>query len=58
MLNVSDEDTIQIISEKLFIQYFLGFNSFTLEAHLDSSLFVDILKPIGLEQLNRINDLI
>jgi hypothetical protein len=29
MLNISVEDTIQMIRENLYIQYFLGFDSFT-----------------------------
>jgi len=58
MLNISDEDTIQTIKENLYIQYFLGFDSFTSKAPFDSSLFVEIRKRLGMEQLNRINDAI
>ena len=58
MLNISDEDTIQMIKENLYIQYFLGFDSFTSKAPFDSSLFVEIRKRLGMEQLNRINDAI
>ena len=58
MLNISDEETIQMISENLYIQYFLGFDSFTSEAPFDSSLFVEIRKRMGMEELNRINDVI
>ena len=58
MLDMSDEDTIQMIKENLYIQYFLGFESFTSEAPFDSSLFVEIRKRMGMEQLNRINDAI
>ena len=58
MLNMSDEETIQMIKENLYIQYFLGFDSFTSEAPFDSSLFVEIRKRMGMEHLNRINDAI
>ncbi len=40
MMNISDENTIQIIRENLYIQYFQGFDSFTSTAPFDSSLFV------------------
>jgi hypothetical protein len=40
MLNMSDEETIQMIKENLYFQYFLGFDSFTSEAPFDSSLGV------------------
>jgi transposase, IS5 family len=58
MMNLSDEETIQMIQENLYIQYFLGFEGFTNEAPFDASLFVEIRKRLGLEQLNRINDAI
>jgi len=58
MMNISDEETIQMISENLYIQYFLGFDSFTSNAPFDSSLFVEIRKRMGIEELGRINDVI
>jgi IS5 family transposase len=58
MQNISDEETIQMIRENVYIQYFLGFDSFTSKAPFDSSLFVEIRKRMGIEQLNRINDVI
>jgi len=58
MLNISDEDTMQLIRENLYIQYFLGFDSFTSKAPFDSSLFVEIRKRMGADELNRINDVI
>jgi hypothetical protein len=47
IMNISDEDTMQMIRENLYIQYFLGFDSFTSKAPFDSSLFVEIRKRIG-----------
>ena len=58
MQNISDEETIQMIRENVYIQYFLGFDSLTSKAPFDSSLFVEIRKRMGMEQLNRINDVI
>ncbi len=58
MQKISDEETIQMIRENVYIQYFLGFDTFTSKAPFDSSLFVEILKRMGMEQLNRINDVI
>lgn len=48
MLKLSDRETVQQIQENVFMQYFLGYSSFTNEAPFDASLFVDIrqrLKP-------------
>jgi IS5 family transposase len=58
ILNLSDEDTIQMTREDLYIQYFLGFDRFTSHTPFDSSLFVEILKRMGMDDLNRINDAI
>ncbi len=54
--NISAEETIQMIRETVFIQYFLGFDSFTSKAPFDSSLFVEIRKRMGIAQLSRISD--
>ncbi len=58
MQNISDEETLQMIRENVYIQYFLGFDSFTSKAPFDSSLFVEIRKRMRVEQLSRINDVI
>jgi len=58
MLNLSDAETIQMIRENLYIQYFLGFDSFMAQAPFDSSLFVEIRKRLGMDELKRINDAI
>ncbi len=58
MQNISDEETIQMIRENVYIQYFLGFDSFTSKVPFDSSMFVEIRKRMGLVQLNLINDVI
>jgi transposase, IS5 family len=57
MLNLTDEETINQIEENMFMQYFLGYSSFTNEAPFDSSLFVDIrsrLTPTILDEISYI----
>jgi transposase, IS5 family len=54
----SDEDTILHVQENMYLQYFLGFSSFTTAAIFDSSLFVEIRKRMGESEINQINELI
>ena len=58
LLNISDRDTIIAIQENIFIQHFLGFDSFVYEEPFNASLFVEIRKRMGLELVEMINDLI
>jgi len=58
LLNISDRDTIIAIQENIFIQYFLGFDSFVYEEPFNASLFVEIRKRLGMEYVEQINDLI
>ncbi len=58
MMNISDEETIQMIRENHYIQYFLGFDSFTSDVPFDSSLLVEIHKRMDMEELNSIKDVI
>lgn len=58
MLNISDEETMQMVTEDLYIQYFLGYESFTAKTPFYSSLFVEIRNRMGMEQLSRIKDMI
>ena len=44
-----------MVTENLYIQYFLGYDSFTSKAPFDSSLFVEIRKRMGMGQLNRMD---
>ncbi len=48
--------TIQQIQENIYMQYFIGFSSYSDEPVFDSSLFVDLRKRIGPDQLNEINE--
>jgi IS5 family transposase len=58
MLSLTDRETIQQIQENVFMQYFLGYSSFTNEAPFSPSLFVEIRERLNLEILNNINDII
>ncbi len=41
-LNLSDREVISMIQENIYLQYFLGFQSFQKEPAFDSSLFVHL----------------
>ncbi len=58
MLALTDRETIQQIQENVFMQYFLGYSSFTNEAPFSPSLFVEIRERLNLKILSGINDLI
>ena len=53
--NLSDEETILQIQENMYMQYFIGYSSYSSEPPFDASLFVQIRKRLGLEELNAIN---
>lgn len=54
LCNLSDREVLQQIQENVYMQYFLGLPSFTTERLFDPSLFVDIRKRLGAEQINEI----
>jgi hypothetical protein len=56
MCNFSDRETINAIQENIYMQYFIGYSSFSNEAPFDASLFVDIRKRLGTAQINEINE--
>ena len=56
LLNLDDRETVDQISENIYMQYFLGYPSFTNEAPFDASLFVDFRKRLGVENVNAINE--
>ena len=56
LCNLSDEETVLQIQENMYMQYFLGYSSFSSEPPFDSSLFVSIRKRLGVEQLKTINE--
>lgn len=56
LCDLDDRETVQQISENVYMQYFIGYSSFSTEAPFDASLFVDFRKRLGLEQVNELND--
>ena len=58
MCDLSDRETIQQIQENVYMQYFIGYSSFSYESVFDPSLFVDLRKRFGADQINAINETI
>ena len=56
MCNLSDEETMLQIQENVYMQYFIGYNGFSLEPPFSSTLFVEIRKRLGVEEMNLINE--
>lgn len=46
MLDLSDREPILQLQENIFLQYFLGYSSFTNEAPFVASLFVEIRETV------------
>ena len=56
LCNLDDRETVEQISENIYMQYFLGYSSFTNEQPFDASLFVEFRKRLGIDNLNAINE--
>ncbi len=56
--DLSDRETVDQIQENIYMQYFIGYSSFSYEPVFDPSLFVDLRKRFGAEQINEINETI
>jgi hypothetical protein len=56
MCDLDDRETVEQISENIYMQYFLGYSSFCDTPPFDPSLFVEFRKRLGLEQINAINE--
>ena len=54
--NLDDRETVDQISENMYMQYFLGYSSFTTDAPFDASLFVEFRKKLGHNEINAINE--
>lgn len=54
--DLSDRETVNQIQENMYMQYFIGYTSFSNEAPFDPSLFVDFRKRLGIEEINSINE--
>lgn len=55
ILNLDDRETVAQITENMYLQYFLGYSSYTKEAPFDPSLFVDIRKRLSEELIAEMN---
>ncbi len=56
MMNLDDREVVDQISENMYMQYFLGYPSFSIEPPFDPSLFVEFRKKQGADQINAINE--
>ncbi len=56
VLNLSDEETLQIISENPYMQFFLDCNSFNPKFLFSPTIFVDIRKRLGNDIFNQFSD--
>ncbi len=56
LCNLDDRETVDQISENIYMQYFLGYQSFSSEPPFDASLFVEFRKRLGMEKINLINE--
>ena len=54
--NLDDRETVDQISENIYMQYFLGYPSFINDKPFDASLFVEIRKRFGMESINAMNE--
>ena len=51
MLHLDDRETVDQISENIYMQYFLEYPSFTRDKPFDASLFVDIRKRLSMAEM-------
>ena len=56
--NLTDEDTIEMIKENVYMQYFLGLSSFKTEKIFEPSLFVAIRKRLTPQFWKKLNEIL
>jgi len=56
MCNLDDREAVAQISENMYMQYFLGYSSFSSEPPFDPSLFVEFRKRLGDEVIAKMNE--
>lgn len=54
-LGLSDRETVEMISENVYMQYFAGYSCFSSRHPFDASLLVDIRKRLGNEAFDKMN---
>ncbi len=55
-LGLTDEETVEMIQENPYLQYFIGYKEYTYEKPFDSSTLVYFRKRLPQEVLNEINE--
>jgi len=58
IMQLSDRETITIIQENPYIQYFLGYQQFRLEKPFDASTMVHFRKRFSVEKIAQINEML
>ena len=58
ILHLTDEETIHQIQENMFMQYFLGYSSFTNDSIFSPTLFVEIRKRLSQSIVNTISEIV
>lgn len=56
LCNLDDRETVNQITENVYMQYFLGYSSFSDKPPFDASLLTDFRKRLGIEQVNAMNE--
>ena len=56
MCALDDRETVLQMQENMYMQYFIGYSSFSNEPAFDPSLFVDFRKRLGADQINEISE--
>lgn len=56
LCDLDDRETVDQISENIYMQYFLGYTSFCDVPPFDASLFAEFRKRLGLSEINAINE--
>lgn len=54
--NLDDRETVNQITENMYMQYFLGYSDFSSVAPFHASLFVDFRNRLGINTINAINE--
>src|SRR5690606_20031313 len=56
LCNLDDRETVSQITENMYMQYFLGYSSYSSEPPFDASLFVELRKRMGDDLIAEMND--
>lgn len=56
--SLTDRETVEFVEENPYVQYFLGFGEFQLEAPFDASMMVHFRKRFPREDWNRLNEVL